>query len=123
MFKKSGNTLHITRGDGGILTLQYPDHTFSAAEDVVINIYRENTMDAEPVMYWTTEENITGHSCDASFDGDTVEITIPGGYTQLDNPITEVVPYWWEAVCGEETFICYDEQGPKILNLYPGGIN
>jgi len=51
MFKKSGNTLHITRGDGGILTLQYPDHTFSAAEDVVINIYRENTMDAEPVMY------------------------------------------------------------------------
>lgn len=123
MFKKSGNTLHITRGDGGVLTLQYPGHTFSTGDNVVVNIYRENAMDTDPIMYWTTEADISGHSCEASFDGDTVEMTIEAEYTQLDSPITEPAPYWWEAVCGEETFICYDEQGPKILNLYPGGTN
>ena len=48
---------------------------------------------------------------------------ILGEYTQLDSPITEPVTYWWEAVCGDKTFVCYDENGPKILNLYPGGVN
>ena len=49
MFKKSGNTLHITRGDAGTLTLEFPDYTFVSSDVVVVNIYRENTMDAAPI--------------------------------------------------------------------------
>ena len=113
MFKKSGNTLHITRGDGGNLTLVWEGHTFIPGESVDVNIYRANAMDTDPIATWTT----------GTLDDSATEITIPvyGEDTQFDSPITEPVQYWWEAVCGENTFIGYDEQGPKILNLYPGG--
>ena len=94
MFKKSGNTLHITRGDGGILTLQYPEHIFTQGDVVVVNIYRENAMNANPVTYWTTEASIEDHSCTYEFDGDSVTMEVPGEYTQLDDPITEPTPYW-----------------------------
>ena len=123
MFKKSGNTLHITRGDSGYLTLQFEGHTFTQGDIVVVNIYRENAMDSDPVTYWTTESGQTGHSCPYEFNGDSVTMEVYGNYTKIDSPITEPAPYWWEAICGDETFICYDEQGPKILNLYPGGVN
>lgn len=115
MFRKSGNILHITRGDGGVLTLQWEGHTFQSGQTVDVNIYRENGMDSAPIMTWTTGE--------LSSDLEEVTIDVYGTDTQLDSPITEPVKYWWEAVCGENTFIGYDENGPKILNLYPGGID
>lgn len=115
MFKKSGNVLYITRGDGGTLNLKWENHTFQVGETVDVNIYRANGMDAVPIKTWTTGQ--------LSSALEEVSIDVSGSDTQLDSPITEPVQYWWEAVCGDTTFIGYDENGPKILNLYSGGIN
>ena len=130
MFKLSGNTLHITRGDGGSFTLKYDGHTFTSSDEVNINIYRENGMNVAPIMIWTATSDSdhpaatdTHKYCEFSTEGDTITIEVLGGYTQLDEPITERVSYWWEATCGDTTFVCYDEQGPKLLYLYPGGID
>lgn len=50
MFKKSGDTLHITRGDGGTLVLKYDGHTFTSSDVVNVNIYREDCMNIAPIM-------------------------------------------------------------------------
>lgn len=128
MFKNSGNTLHITRGDGGTLVLKYDGHTFTSSDEVNVNIYREDCMNVAPIMIWTASSTSgtstsTHKYCNFTTDGDIINIEVLGGYTQLDDPITEKVSYWWEATCGDTTFVCYDEQGPKILYLYPGGID
>jgi len=115
MFKKSGNTLYITRGDGGTLTLSWEGHTFPVGAEIDVNIYRENGMDSAPLKTWSVGP--------LSSELEEIEIDVSGTDTQLDSPITEPAQYWWEAVYGDNTFIGYDEQGPKILNLYPGGPN
>ena len=115
MFKKSGNTLYITWGDHGFITLSREGKVFKANETVNVNIYRESEMNIAPIRTWTT----------GVLNTDTEEVTIEvfPEETELESPITEPTKYWWEATCGDETFIGYDEQGPKILNLYPGGIS
>lgn len=130
MFKLKGTNMLITRGDGGTLVLQWEGHTFISSDEVDVNIYREDCMNAAPIMTWTATSDSqhpaatdTHKYCNYTMDGDKITLEVLGSYTQLDTPITEPTNYWWEATCGDTTFICYDEQGPKYLYLYPGGID
>lgn len=115
MFKLEGTTLHITRGDRGDIGISFENYTFKSGDTIEINIYNENSMHTEPIL--TKLVNVTAGVTQA-------ELSLLGADTLLGDPITERTTYWYEIVFnGDQTVLGYDNLGPKILYLYPGGVN
>ena len=115
MFRVINNVFHVTRGDKGAVDISFEDYTFAANDVIAFNVYTEDGMNNEPVL---TKSVTMGAA------GDTCRINFTVNDTKLGNPQNERVTYWYEVTLnGEQTPLCFDEKGPKIFNLYPGGVD
>ena len=115
MFKIENDTFHVTWGDRGSFDLTFKDYTFEVDDRIRINIYEEDGMDEEPIL--SKEVQVTESA-------DVVSIELLGGDTQLGEPSNERRTYWYEITLnGDQTPFCFDQRGPKLFYIYPGGVD
>lgn len=115
MFIIEGDTFHVTWGDKGSFDLTLKDYTFNSGDEVRLNVYAEEAMDADPVL---TKAVIVEASADS------VTIDLLGADTKLGSPTNERETYWYEITLnGDQTPFCYNQNGPKLFYIYPGGVN
>lgn len=114
------STIHITRGDVGVIEVDVLDdngeqHIFKPGDIVRLQVYvrkqHANVVLAKEVR--VLEETPT------------VDINLESADTKLGDIINKPVDYWYEVEMNPytvpQTIIGYDEDGPKIFRLYPEG--
>lgn len=116
MFKIKNNTFYVTRGDRGIIDLDFSDYTFQVGDVIEFKIYEENSLDQPPVL-------VKSHTVQEV--SEVVKMELLSADTMLGEPGNEKVTYWYEIkLNGDQTIFCYDEiTGAKIFYLYPGGVD
>lgn len=113
MFKIDGTDINLTRGDKAIIGMTLKDYTFQSDDEVVLKVYEADGLDKPPVL----NKKVTVQE-----ESDEVEIELTSEETKIGEISNEPVQYWYEIeLNGEQTPFCYDEDGPKILTLYPEG--
>lgn len=115
MFKIEENKIHLTRGDCCTISLNVEDYSFKVGDIVTFCLYNKRALNEQPVLK---------KSIKLEQDTDNVDIEL----TSLDTKIGEMkntpVEYWYEIELNDkQTLIGYDEDGAKILILYPEGAN
>lgn len=118
MQKIDGTTIKLNRGDilSLSLSLSLSDgtpYTFQIGDKIVFSVYGKNKMSEGAVLL---KELIV--------DGEqqSIEITCTKEETKIGDLINKPVEYWYEIeLNNENTVIGYDDNGPKILMLYPEG--
>lgn len=114
MFIVSNNTFHVTWGDKGSFDLTFKDYTFNIGDEIELNVYEEDAMDEEPIL---NKKLVMDEETDVA------SMTLLGSDTKLGDPTNERVTYWYEITLnGDQTPFCYDEKGPKLFYIYPGGV-
>lgn len=113
MFKIEDNKIYLTRGDCCTISLSVKDYSFKVGDIVTFCLYNKRALNEKPVL----KKSITLEQ-----DTDNVDIEL----TSLDTKIGEMkntpVEYWYEIeLNNKQTLIGYDEDGAKILMLYPEG--
>ena len=114
MFKIEGDTIHLTRGDR--CEFDFEDdygYVFQAGDKVKFSVYEEEGLENPPVLskeFEVTEETPV------------VTISLTSQETKFGPMKSEEISYWYEVEkIGDETALGYDENGAKILILYPEG--
>ena len=122
MFKIDSNkTIHITRGDVGIVEFsilnedETPYH-FEAGDVVRFGVLAKKDM----------TNLIFQKDVQTEEDSTSVDIPLTEEETKIGDIINKPMDYWYEIQLNPETdpqtIIGYDEEGPKIFRLYPEGI-
>lgn len=115
MFKIENDEIHLTRGDKCIIGLSIQDYIFKQGDYILFKIYRKKELNKESVL-----------SKKVTVDAETteVEINLTSEETRIGEPVNRAEEYWYEIeLNGEQTVVCYDENGPKKLILYPEGVD
>lgn len=118
MQKIDGTTILLNRGDNLnlTLTLNTEDETaymFQPGDKIIFSVYNKKSMDKTPVL--KKEINVEEET-------DNVVISCNGEETKIGDYINKPMDYWYEIELNEGyTVLGYDENGPKILKLYPEG--
>lgn len=118
MQKISGTTILLNRGDNLNLSLSLnttggEPYTFQPDDKIIFSVYNKKQMDRQPVLHKeiTVEEQT-----------ESVIISCTSEETKIGDYINKPVEYWYEIELNEGyTVLGYDENGPKILKLYPEG--
>lgn len=114
MFIVKNDTFHVTWGDKGSFDLTFKDYTFNIGDEIELNVYEEDAMDEEPIL---NKKLVMDEETDVA------SMTLLGSDTKLGDPTNERVTYWYEIILnGDQTPFCYDEKGPKLFYIYPGGV-
>ena len=119
MFKINGTNILLTRGDKCTITLKVTpkeneEFIFNPGDIISFSVYNKKGLDSEPLLLKETIVNESTNIVDISLNGDDTKI---GG---LSN---KPIEYWYEIQLNyDQTIIGYDNTGPKILTLYPEGI-
>lgn len=88
---------------------------FKANDFIEFKVYRKKEMDKEPLIYKTL--TITEPT-------DTIEITLTTDDTDMKDVENKPIEYWYEIeLNNDNTLIGYDENGPKIFQVYPKGVD
>ena len=110
-------TIHLTRGDRGTLRIKVKnvlteeEYLFPAGCTVSFIVKNKNGYTGEDVIRKTV------HVMEESNE---VEITLTEADTKIGEPIDKKVKYWYNVVVNDDiTIIGSDEDGEKILILYP----
>lgn len=114
MFKIEDNIIYLTRGDKATISIEIEDYTFIQGDVIKFSIYNKKGLENSPVLrkVINVEEEQKVVNIDLSSE-DTKKIG------PIENKGTE---YWYEVeLNGNITVLGYDEDGPKILILYPEG--
>lgn len=115
MFYIKNRVFHVTRGDRGSFEVTFKDYTFQPGDTLELKIYWEDHMDMEPILTKTVIADATV---------DTLTVDLLGADTQLGEPTNERVTFWYEITLnGDQTPFCYDETGPRLFYVYPGGVD
>ena len=118
MQKIDGTTIKLNRGDilSLSLSLSLSDgtpYTFQDGDKIVFSVYAKNKMSEDAVLL--KELIVEGTQ-------ESVEITCTKEETKIGDLINKAVEYWYEIELNDEnTVIGYDDNGPKLLMLYPEG--
>lgn len=118
MQKIDGTTILINRGDilNLSISLVYDDgstYTFKNGDKLVFSLYNKGKMTDDAVLMKTVT---------ASGGEESLIINCTNEETKLGDPINKEKEYWYEIELNDEhTVIGYDEEGAKILMLYPEG--
>lgn len=118
MQKIDGTTIKINRGDILTLTLEVKydngeTYTFQNGDKVVFSIYNKNELDKNAVVL--KEFNVSETS-------ESLTITLSSEETKIGNLINKPIEYWYEVELNNQyTIIGYDEDGAKVLQLFPEG--
>ena len=116
--KIDGTTIKINRGDvlNLSLTLSNSDgtpYTFKEGDTIVFSVYNKNKMNDDAVLLKQIVVNGEQSS---------VEILCTKEDTKIGELINKPVEYWYEIeLNGEHTVLGYDDEGAKILMLFPEG--
>lgn len=110
-------TIHLTRGDRGTLRIKVKnvisqeEYLFPAGCYVSFIVKNKNGY---------TEEDVIRKTVHVMEDTNEVEITLTDMDTKIGEPIDKKVKYWYNVVVNDDiTIIGSDENGEKILILYP----
>lgn len=118
MQKIDGTTIKLNRGDilNLSLSLKYDDgsnYTFQQNDSIVFSLYNKGKMSDKAVF---KKEIIVNES------SQTLTINLSSEDTKIGDLINKPVEYWYEIELNNQyTVIGYDEDGAKILMLYPEG--
>lgn len=113
MFKIDGDTIHITRGDRGVIELAIDGYTFSIGDSVELRVYEKKRLDKLPVL--SKEIEITEA-------GPTIDIELTEEDTKIGDMENKAKEYWYEIELNDnQTVVGFDEEGAKKLMLYPEG--
>ena len=120
MFKiNDDKTIHLTRGDVASFTLSAQNgseaYTFVAGDVVRFKVFEKKACDKVVLQKdFATEAGSTS-----------VAITLTDDETKIGEVISKPVDYWYEIELNpdiqSQTIIGYDEDGGKVLRLYPEG--
>lgn len=118
MQKIDGTTIKLNRGDVLNFTLTLSSssgepYVFQDGDKVVFSVYNKNKMSDNAVLL--KEFVVSGSQ-------QSVEINCTKKDTKLGDLINKPVEYWYEVELNNEyTVIGYDDDGAKILMLFPEG--
>lgn len=119
MFKISGHTISLTRGDSCTITLkvsrkeQETGYIFKPGDIIEMNVYKKKELDHEPLMT---------KSIEVTEDTNIVDISLSSSDTTIGEMSNKPIEYWYEIQLNrEQTIIGYDDNGPKLFMLYPEG--
>ena len=113
MFIINGDKINITRGDRGVIELAIDNYTFSAGDTIEFRVYEKKALDKLPVLskVATVEKEVSA-----------IEIELTSEDTKIGEPRNTPREYWYEIELNDnQTIIGYDEDGAKVLMLYPEG--
>lgn len=114
MFEVENYVIHISRATKGAIEFGVPEREFNVGDTIELRIYEKNGLDKLPVK---TIEKIVMEA------GPTMEIQLTCEDTNIGEPCNKVVDYWYEIELNDDiTVIGFDRDGPKILKLYPKGV-
>lgn len=122
MFKIEDTTIHLTRGDIAIFEVSTVDedgndYIFQVDDIIRFSVFEKNNLNNIKIQkdIVVTEET------------DKVVIKLTSEDTAIDNIINKPANYWYEIKLNpdddQQTIIGYDENGAKILTLYPEGVD
>lgn len=125
-FAEEDLTLHITRGDAGEITVRAVDETtdggetpyiFKAGEVLRLKIYEKKNCS---VVVLQKDYPVVK-------DTETVTLALTEADTKIGEIISKPVDYWYEIELNPftepQTIVGYDDDGAKILRLYPEGLD
>ena len=113
MFKIEGDTIHLTRGDKCIIGFEIEGYIFQVGDEIRFNVYEEEGMNKKPLLTKTVKVT---EECTV------LPIPLTSQQTKFGPMENESKIYWYEIEKkGDETPLGYDENGPKLLILYPEG--
>lgn len=113
MFKIENNQIYLTRGDSCTISLSVEDYTFKEGDTITFSVYKKKTLEEQPIL----NKSIT-----VSQETDNVDIELTSTDTKIGDIKNYPVDYWYEIELNDnQTLIGYDEEGAKILKLYPEG--
>lgn len=113
MFKIEENKIHLTRGDCCTISLNVEDYTFKAGDVVTFSIYNKRGLDMQPIF----QKSITVEQ-----EADSIDLELTSSDTKIGDIKNYPIDYWYEVELNDnQTLIGYDEEGAKILKLYPEG--
>lgn len=118
MQKIDGTTIKLNRGDVLDLTLSLKidgttTYTFQSGDKIVFSVYNKGKL---------TEDAILLKEVNATEGSTTVSITLTNEESKIGNLINKPVEYWYEIELNNQyTVLGYDDDGAKVLMLYPEG--
>lgn len=113
MFKITGDTIELTRGDKAIITLRVSNYTFKQGDVVGFRVYNKGALDKDALI----DESII-----VAEESEAVAITLSNIVTKIGQMDNKPVVYWYEVSLNDETTVIgYDNRGAKELILYPEG--
>lgn len=113
-------TIHITRGDIGVIEVSMEKnenelHTFVPGDVVRFQVYPKKHH----------EDIVLSKEVRILEETQFVEFVLETTDTKLGEIINKPATYWYEVELNPDTspqtFIGYDDQGPKLFMLYPEG--
>ena len=113
MFNIKDNTLYFTRGDTVSLNLSIEGYMFQPEDKIAFRIYDKNRLNLKFLSEVVTivEESAA-----------MIKITLPSEATRIGKIVNKPVEYWYEVELNDsQTVIGYDDNGPKIVVIYPEG--
>lgn len=122
MFKIVGTEINVTRGDVLPISISANDdygdaYTFSDGDIVRFKVFEKKNCDEVVLVKDTIVNN----------DTTSVDIYLDGNDTSIGGIISKPTEYWYEVELNPDTvpqtIIGYDEDGAKVLRLYPEGGN
>lgn len=112
-------TMQLTRGDAAVFSVGANvggvAYTFKVGDVVRFKVFEKKDCAEVVLQKDITVEDETG----------AVEIALDGDETTIGDVISKPTDYWYEVELNPETYpqtiIGYDEDGPKVLRLFPEG--
>lgn len=118
MFEINGLTINVTRGDTAVFTVNALDesgekHLFQKGDVIRFKVTEKKACESVVLQKEFAIEEET----------EQVEILLTGDDTKIGDVASKPVDYWYEVelnpFTNPKTIIGYDEDGAKILRLYP----
>lgn len=112
-------SIYITRGDAGVFTVTATEdgtpHTFVEGDVVRFKVFEKKGCDCVVLQKDFPVEAAT----------ESVQIWLTGEDTKIGELISKPKDYWYEVELNPETvpqtIVGYDEDGAKVLKLFPEG--
>ena len=113
----TNNTIKINRGNSLSLDTSIDnageDYVYKEGDIVGISIYNVNSLNQPSVL----SKNVNAVAGNTE-----VNITLTDEEMKLGQPQNYPINYWYEITLNGETVLGFDENGAKILILYPEGV-
>lgn len=118
MFKIENDKIHLTRGDTALINITATNDdgtsfTFKVDDVVRFNIFKAKDCST---IFLSKDFKVDKES-------ESVDIELTSDETTIGDLINSPKTYWYEIILNpgikEQTIVGYDDDGPKVLILYP----